>query len=102
MKKTNVCECLKALTGGENEWGYRSSPGFEGTMEFGLVERRLPWTGADLREVWTPLLSVRRSEEPGLQAAVLGDAGGSFVAKDHPGERREVGLMELVKEESQP
>lgn len=45
---------------------------------------------------------MRRSEEPGLQAAVLGDAGGSFVAKDHPGERREVGLMELVKEESQP
>lgn len=39
--------CLKELTGGENWWGYRSSNGFEGSMDFGLVERRLPWTEAD-------------------------------------------------------
>lgn len=38
--------CLKELTGGGDKWGYRSSPGFEGSMDLGLVER-LPGTGAN-------------------------------------------------------
>jgi len=38
--------CLKELTGEENHWGYRSSPGFEGSMDLELVER-LPGTGAE-------------------------------------------------------
>lgn len=79
-----------------SEWGYRSSPGFEGRMDLGSVER-LPGTGADHRGKCgdhSASDGVRRNEEPGLQAVLPGDGQRQPVTKDPTEEKSGVGLIE--------